>query len=316
MTLGRRPLALLCLLLVLALAVVVAGCGGDDGEGGAGGSQDPKALLERAFAHKVGSGELRLDLRAEVEGVEQLKGPLALSVAGPFKSNGRLRLPSLDLDIAVRGAGQRLSGGLVTTKDNAFVELEGQAYELGEDIARRYTSSQRRNPGRSLESLGVQPDSWLKDPEVKEGADIGGDSTRLVTGSVDIERVIHDFFDLLRSPTFRRQLERQGQTAPRIPEPDDKDLEKVKDAVEELRFEANVDENDVLRRVFVKARLEAPEDADAGDVKGADLSFGYTLEKVGGEPEIHVPSRARPFSELLRQFGLGGALGGGAPRRQ
>jgi hypothetical protein len=309
MTTRARLLTLLAVLSALVLALVGAGCGDD--EGGGGGSEDPKALLEKAFAKDVDSGELKVEAKARLDGVKQLKGPLSLDITGPFKSNGKTRLPSLDWDISVAAGGRTFSGGLVTTKDNAFLKFQGQTYEVGGQVLKQYEEQQRSNQGRNLKSLGIDPASWLKDPELKDGQAIGGDSTRLITGSVDVEKVIRDFFDLLRSPAFRKQLERQGQSPPQIDQPKDEDIQKVKDAIEELKFEANVDGNDVARRLFVDGRFTVPEDADAGSLKGGQVSFGYTLEKVGGNPTIQEPANAKPLSELLQRFGLGGALGGG-----
>lgn len=311
-----RLLALLAILSTLALVLVGAGCGGSD-NGGGGGSADAKPLLEKAFAKKVDSGELSLDIKAELDGVDQLKGPLSLGLKGPFKSNGRKQLPDLDWKVSLEGAGQKLSGGLITTKDNAFVEFQGQAYELGSQLVKQYSSQQQSGSQPTLKSLGIDPATWLENPEVKDGGDIGGDSTRLVTGSVDVEKVVRDVFGILRSPVFRRQLQRQGQAAPKVPKLKDSDVKKIKDAIKDLKFEVNVDGNDVARRLFVEAKFDIPAGTSAGNLKGGKVSLGYTLDKVGGAPTITPPTNAKPLSQLLQQFGLGGTgLGSGLTPQQ
>jgi len=304
MTSHRRILALLAV-LVLALA----GCGGDDG--GGEGSDDARSLLKKAFSKQVESADLKLDFKAELDGVEQLRGPLSLTLKGPFKNNGDKKLPTLDWDISAQGAGQKLSAGLTVTEDNAYVSFQGQDYEAGRQFFEQITKSfGQRKPSneQSLKQFGVDPETWLEDPKVEDGEDIGGDSTRKISGKVDVRKVVQDGLDLLRSPALRRQLQSQGQTVPQIPEVKDKDIDRIEDAINELKFEVNVDENDIARRLFAQAKFEVPEQADAGGLKGGDISFGFVLEEVGIDPEIKAPANPQPLSGLLGRFGLGGGL--------
>ena len=71
-------------------------------------SKDARVLLQRAFEKQVDSADLRLDFKADLEGLDQLKGPISLSIEGPFKSNGAEQLPNLDWDVKGRpGADHR-----------------------------------------------------------------------------------------------------------------------------------------------------------------------------------------------------------------
>jgi len=303
---------LLTIIAILALAAAGVGCGGDDG--GGGGSDDASALLEKAFSTEVDSADLKIDVSADLQGVEQLDGPLSLTLEGPYKSQGKKKLPLFDWDIKVQGAGQSFTGGLVVTADNAFVQFQGTNYEVGTELFTRFAGQieQQSTAGpQNLKALGVDPASWLDDPEVGDGDDIGGDSTQVITGDVNLERVVRDFFDLAQSPAVRRQLEAQGQPAPEVKEPTDEQLKQVTDAIENLKFEANVDENDVLRRLFLDAQFKVPESADAGSLEGGKISFEFLLNEVGNDPQIEAPADAQPLSELTQRFGLQG-LGGGA----
>jgi len=307
----RWPL-LLTIIATLALAAVGAGCGGDSG----GGSSEAEDVLKKAFAQEVDSADLKIDVSADLEGVQQLDGPLSLTIEGPYKSQGKKKLPLFDWDIKVQGAGQSFAGGLVVTADNAFVEFQGTNYEVGTELFQRFATQieQQNTQGpQSLKALGVDPVAWLNEPEVKDGQEIGGDPTQVVTGDVDIKRVVQDFFDLLQSPAVKKQLEAQGQAAPEIKKPTDEELKKVEDAIENLRFEANVDGDDVLRRVFLDAEFKVPEGADAGSLQGGKVSFEFVLNDVGNDPQIKAPTGARPLSELTQRFGLQGLGGGGAP---
>ena len=296
------------LLAVLAVALGGAGCGSDDGDDGS--TRDAKALLGDTFAKQVDSGDLEVRVKADVEGVKSLDDPLSMTLDGPFKSNGKKKLPTLDWDFVFNGPGQKISGGLIATRDNAFVELQGQAYEVGEDVfARLSREVSRTQPDQptSPGKLGMHPEQWLENPKVEDGDPIGGDETRRITGSVDVRKVVEDFVNVLESPAVRRQLERQGQSG-NLPKPSRAEVKEIEDAIEDVDVELDVDDNDVLRRFAAEVRFKDP---DKEDVTGK-LDLTYVLRKVGTDPVIRAPADPRPLSELLGGFGLGG-LGGGPP---
>ncbi len=289
MTSALRPRALTALLAALAMTGVSAGCGSDARDAGrAETSGEARALLENAFDKQKGvdSGDVALELKANVKGARLLDGPVELRLDGPFKSNGEKRLPSLDWDVGFSGAGLRLSGGVIVTEDDAFLRFQGRSYELGKEtfakIARRLepTHADRRlRPGQ----IGLDPVSWLQSPKVGDGGPVGGEDTRKITGSVDVHKAIGDVVDLIGSPALRKK--------------------EIEDAITKMHVELNVDRNDVLRRFFTRIVFKGSR--DGGEVRGS-LSLAYVLRKVGTNPVIRAPSGARPLSELLGGFGLGG----------
>jgi hypothetical protein len=307
----NRSVILLAIFAAFALVLIGAGCGGD-GEGGS--SDEASALLEKAFTKQVNSGDLKLEASAEVDGVPQLSGPLTLSLSGPFKSDGPKDVPVLDWDILAEGAGQSFDVGLTVTDDNAFVEYQGQSYAAGAELFNQFKqqyAAQQPDEQPTLKSYGLDPASWLEDPTVEDGEQIGGDATQVVTGSVDVETAVRDLYSVTKSDAFRQQLERQGQTPPEIPEPSDEDIQKIVDAVDKLTLEVNVDENDIARRLAIAGDFTVPEGTGDGQVKGGSLSFEFILEEVGIDPQIEAPANAKPLSELIQQFApLLGGLGG------
>lgn len=299
------------------LAIVVAGAGCGSAGGGGGSSSEGAALLERAFAAKnaVQSGDLKLRLRADVEGLPSLDGPLELRLDGPFKSNGRGKLPSLDWGVAFEGAGQKLSGGVIATQRNAFLRFQGRSYALGESTFARLTRRlERSHPDRPRGpgQLGLDPAAWLKNPKVEDGDPVGGDDTRKVTGSIDVRKLVRDLVELVRSPAVRGRRRRDPGAPPALRGPSKHDLKAIEDSIERVDVELNVDGDDVLRRFFTEVEFNAKDDGRGKDVKGR-LSLAYVLRKVGGDPVIRAPAGARPLSELVGGLGLGalgGALGG------
>ena len=316
----RTPLrarSLLALIAALALAVAGVACGDDD-DGGSGSSGEAKALLERGFGKAVDSGELELDMKADLDGGgDRFDKPINLKVEGPFEWGGAKKLPRFDFDVTFDGAGVNVKGGLIAASDNAYVELQGKAYEVGREtfaaIVRQYSAAQPGRP-KGLGALGIDPSSWLEDPEVEDGESIGGDPTRKVSGSVDVRKAALDIVELTRSPQLRRQLERQGQPVPQLPKPSDEDLDELEDAIEEFDIEVNIDKDDVVRRFFTEVDFDVPGEENGDDVKGGRVSLNYVLTKVGTKPVIRTPLSPQPLQQLLQGFGLGG-LGGGLPSR-
>lgn len=306
--------------LAALLAVgLLAGCGdGDDGGGGGSGGKadDPAAILEKAFATQVESGELKMTGKADVQGSSKAKGPVSFSIEGPFQMRGRGKPPLLDWDVSVSGAGQDLSGGVVTTADNAWVKFRGQTYEVGTQLYGQLVRQQARQSKQgpqSLKDVGVDPAAWLQDAKVADGPSIGGSSTRRVSGQIDVKRMLGDLKDAAKSPELRKQLESSGRP---FPEFSDADVDKAARAVKDAKLTVDVDDRDVARRVDFSARFEVPEGADASGVTGGTVEFSYELPKVGGDVKITAPSDAKPLALLLQQLGLGSSLPGGGLRTQ
>lgn len=287
--------------LVAALSLLAAGCGGDDGPSGSATER-----LEAAFENQVTSADISLGFEASLEGVEDLDGPITFSLEGPYGQEDPEQFPIFDWDVAFEGAGQSFEAQITATEDNAYVEYEDEAYEVGEEAFTQLTAQQEDQgtpfTPQALRELGVDPTTWLTDPSIEEGDEIGGDSTDVISGDVDLRKVVEDIVKLSQSPLLQQQ-------APDIEPPTDEELQQLEDAVEELTVEFNVDDDDVLRRTHVEGSFTVPEGADADGLTGGSVTLDFALEDVGGEPEIEAPSDPRPITELGEALqGLGGDL--------
>lgn len=289
--------------LTAALVLLAAGCGGS--------SQSPTERLDAAFENEVTSADIDLDVEATVEGVDELSGPLSFSLSGPYRQDDPEQFPVFDWQVAFEGAGQSFEAGITATEDNAYVEYEGQAYEVGTEVFAQLKAQQEGSGSsftpQSIKALGVDPTAWLTDAEIEDGEEIGGDATDLVSGDVDVRQVIEDVVKIAQSPIVRRQLESQGQAVPEFEAPTEEELQEVEDSIERLSVEFNIDDDDVLRRTHVEADFTIPEGTDADGLTGGSVTLDFVLEDVGGELEIEPPADPAPISELSE------ALGGGAP---
>src|SRR3954470_9367965 len=125
----RPSFAVFVLVALLGMAVVT-GCGGGSSGNEASSSTDVDQLLQDTFSggKAIDSGKLDLSLRIDASGSADSNGPISVSVTGPFQRQGKGKLPKLDIDAKIEGAGQNVSAGVVSTGDKGFVKFQGTPY--------------------------------------------------------------------------------------------------------------------------------------------------------------------------------------------
>jgi hypothetical protein len=272
-------------LALLAVALLTAGCGADEGAS----SESARQLLERGFATDVDTGVVSLDAEVELEG-GLLAGRYALELEGPFRVAERATdLPDVDLAFRAHGVGRDYEGRAVATRENAWIELQGDVYEVGEELWSRALESleaEARGEPETFAKAGVDPLDWLTDLEESGQEDIGGVATTKVTGRLDVERMLRDF----------------NRIPGADPIPADA-LDQVDDALGDVEFEAWIGEDDIWRRVSAETEFRFPQSA-GGSVSGS-LSFAMELDDPNEPVEIEGPAgEARPLDELLRRLGV------------
>jgi hypothetical protein len=273
--------------LVAALALAAAGCGG-------GNDEEASGLLERGFATDVRSGYATVDAQLELEGIEGFEGSLRLWLDGPFEiaSGDPTALPNLDMDYRVSGAGRELSGRLVLTQANAWVDYGGAAYEVGEELwaeARQAFREQSQGQPLTFTEAGLDPLDWVDDAELEGEERVSGVRATKVSGTLDVEALLRDSNELSGSE--------------RLP---DGMLRDVEDVIEDLEFEAWIGADDIWRRVATEAVFEVPEQErdSVGGLEGGRLALEVELDRPNELVEMVAPSNARPLDELLRELGI------------
>lgn len=298
-----RPLRAVLSLSVLALvAVVVAACGGGD-------SEDAKATIDKAFSTSIKSANVNLALSANVEGVPQLQQPIELKLSGPFQSNGNSKLPSLDWDVSASGGGQSISGGLVSTGDNAFVTFQNKNYEVGEQQISQVNQQLASQTGqnKTLKDFGIDPKSWLSNATSEGDEEVNGAETTHVKADVDVERMLTDFNKAVEQAGGAMG----GSTAQQITP---QQIDQFKQVVKDPKVDVYVGkDDDTLRRLKVDIAFEIPEEqrTQFQGAQSGNLSLSLDLSEVGQEQTVQAPPNPRPLSELQQQFGGGSAFGGG-----
>jgi hypothetical protein len=299
-----RPFLLVLLVLPLAL---LSACGGKS-EG------DVKSLLDKAFSSPIKSADVKLDLQVKVDGVQQLKDPVKLSLQGPYESGASKTIPKVDWDIAVNAAGQSFSAGLVSTGDNAFVNFQGTSYEVGAQTIAQANQQIQDAAGKSdkkgLGDFGVDARNWIQDAKEEGDEKIAGAETTHVSAKLDVGRFLDDVNQLAQ------RAGNQLQNGAQVQQLTDAQKKQIQDVVKNPQFDVYVAKDDnTIRRLSADLPFDVPKEqqAQVQGLSGGRLSFSIEFAEVGEPQTIKAPTGARPIAELTSKLGgLSGALGGGA----
>jgi hypothetical protein len=282
--------------LAAGALVAGAGCGGDDDA-----DTNPRSLLSTAASKKIDSAEVRLSTDANVPGFPILGSRIKIDGSGPFVANGPEALPEFDWNVVMRAGGQTFPARVSGIGGNVYVEFMGQFYEADRKQLESFGLGTGRKQATSLKQLGLEPDKWLTKVKVTDGEEIGGDSTRLVTGTVVKRAVI----DNLLAIVDRQGLTDAGDDIEGLPELNDENANKVVDAVDSAEVEVNVDDDGYPRRVYAKLRFTVPEDVKDTAIESGTLSLELVLEQIGGvQVNVEPPFDPDPLSSLLDFAGV------------
>ncbi len=312
--------------LALAIPAAVAGCGGDDVS-----SEDPQTVLDDTFNNetKVTSGDLSLTASVSAEGEQG--GSFEASLSGPFQGDAEneAAIPQLDWTVSASGEGAGtsvdFSGGLVVTTDNAYVEYNDQAYEVGSDsfaqLREQFEAQAEAATGTdaqgtfqeqcasAIEQAGGDPAgcdidlaSWLTNLTNEGTEDVGGTETVHIHGDADVNTILSDIGELASSIPG---ADAQGF--------DPSQLSLVSGAVTDASIDvySGADDN-VLRKLEVSLAIDPSAIAPAGAVPISNIavSFAVEIDGLNEEQTIEAPTDAKPISELFSDVGLDpGALG-------
>jgi hypothetical protein len=308
--LTRIRTAVAVLAIALPIPAIVAGCGG----GGSSNNEDPQKVLDETFNNptKITSGNLDVSISGSAEGDQS--GDFSAQISGPFQSEGENTFPQFDLtaNISASSGGPSLSfdGSLIATKDNAYVEYQDQAYEVGSDIYSKFTQayaktakqnqSQSKSGENVLSQFGVDPKTWLTNVTNEGTTDVEGTDTIHIHGDADVEQIVTD---------LQKISEQTGSTAAQQITPQQLDM--LKSAVQNASIDVYSGTDDHLLRKLALSLSITPPASSGASVSSVDVDFSLTLSDVNQAQTITAPSNAKPISDLLSQLGLPGLPGVG-----
>jgi hypothetical protein len=304
------------------LPVTIAACGGGSS---ATSSESPQQVLHQTFSNpkSITSGKLDLSLTGNVQGSQSAS--FSASVAGPFASGGGAgTLPQFDLTGKISGSGPgtpsiSFEGGLVFTKNAAYVEYQGTAYKLPSQLFSQFkaiasqsaASSNGSGPGLGtiLSNAGVKPSHWFTNLSNEGTADVAGTTTDHISGDVDVAKVASD---LQKLSQLGQGIPGQAQTL------SPSQLSKLKQSVKSAHVDIYSGQSDHLLRKLAVSLDIAPPGGGSGGVSGVSIDLSLTLSELNQPQTISAPANAQPvprsFLQQLQGLGSLGAassIGGG-----
>lgn len=319
--------AFLLLAAFAALATAFAACGSSDSDKS---SEDPQQVIDTATLQGVESGSFDLNIGITAEGEEG--GDLDAGVSGQFQSEGKEKLPQLDVSVNADGAfgdeSVDFAAGLTLLSEKAYVEYDGTEYEVdpttfgfvksaiekAQDQAGAGGAGAADVTACQEAATSLEVGNFVDNLSNDGSADVDGTTTTKVSGDLDISGAIDSIVGLAEDPACSAQLEAAG------PLPLD-ELESAKGvlgkAIKKAHVDVYVGDDDIIRRIAAELSVEPPEEAGEGPSK-VDLTFDLTLSDVNEEQTISAPSGAKPLNLLFQKLDVNpiellelGSSGGG-----
>jgi hypothetical protein len=313
------------LLAAATLATLVAGCGsgasaGASGSGGPVASSNPQTLLRETFSasHTVRSGVLKLDLVVTPRGSSVITTPLSFTLTGPFQSRGAGKTPESSFTLGFSGLGRHGSFGVTTTASGAYIRLEGANYQLPsadyQKLRSSLASSASSGGAPGFGSLGVNPETWLKNPQIVGTETVDGVTTEHLHAGVDVPAVIASVNKLLTKEAST--LKAQAGVVPHISAAT---AAKAAAVIRDPTVDVDTGKNDsTLRRMVIAATVPVTgtTSTELGGMTSASLRMTLEYSQLGTPQTISAPTDVQSYTQLQTKLDalgsqLEGALGGG-----
>jgi hypothetical protein len=310
--------------LVLAVvSIALAGCGV--------GSGDATGLLHQTFTgtHRIHSGNLGFTLTVVPTGSTTLKGPISLSLSGPFQTLGPGKLPQSAFRISLAAQGARTAVTIISTGTSGYVTFQGQSYKLPQATYQRLESGFSQlgsSPGAGngsgvLGRLGIKPQRWLVHPRIVGEEAVGGVETTHIRAGINVAALLADL------NTFLQRASSLGVSgASSLPHGISQATRtRIAGEIRNPTFDLWTGKGDkTLRRLQIRLTLPVTGRTSTllGGLRSADVELTMQYADLNQPQTVAAPTALVPYSvfqtklrALLQglQTGISGAATGGLP---
>lgn len=268
------------LLLIVAVVVVLLLRGG--------GTDDARAVVARGLASdgdlKTAQVNLKLGLSGSAAAGNE---PVLLELAGPYAA-GDAKTARFRFDLKVNGSGDEPVATLTGVDGRNYVSVGKLNYVLDaaalEDLK---DENSKDGEGLSLDALGIDPESWLADPEVVGDERWDGEKVTHVRSKVDVPRMTEDLTKVVGRAEGSDKVSDEAKAAAST-------LSSIEKDISSATMDVWVAEGEgAMRRLQVDIQL-----------KQGRMALDLALSKVDEPVKIVAPKNARPFDELLSVFAV------------
>jgi hypothetical protein len=260
--------SLLSVLVTLALACAACGGGGD--------AQEVLAATS-ANMGKVKSGDLNMELLFAATDGERA----GFSLQGPFALHPGA-LPDAQLDYTQIAGSRTATQTFITKGDTAYVRIGGATYELPAETATDISSTLGASGGLGA----IQLSSWVKDPELQDGEEIGGDDTDRISADLNVAATVNTLMAIAAQLGGTQPLAALAGTS----------SEQVEAAIENATIDVWTGTDDrLLRRLQVSIEF-SPAAEKVKSLVGAALDFTLEISNPNEPVSVEQPTNVQPFS--------------------
>ncbi len=246
-----------------------------------------------ANLEKLRSGILELRLQVSpAPGEEAEPQEAGFELTGSFQLPEEGQLPVADLEYTDLGAEEPTTQGFVSTGTAAFIEVDGQAYELTPEQAQTLVGGS--GEGELFAQASVE--EWLREPQLHEGEGLDGTEVDRVTGELDVATALNDLFAVAQSFGGGAGFQTiEGEEA-----------ERLENAVRSSHIEIIAGAEDrLLRRLLIEVELALDESLELAEVLGPLAGASFTLDMSISQPnqpiQVGEPADALPIEELTSE---------------
>jgi hypothetical protein len=253
-----------------AAALALSGCGGGEN------AHDQLAETS-ANMGKIRSGDLSMELMFSAKDGEQagfaLEGPFALRAGA---------LPEAQLDYTQTAGTRTGTQTFITKGDKAYVRIGGTTYELPAETAEEIGSTIGSSGGLGA----IQLTSWVEDPKLADGEEVGGDDTDRITARLNVSETVN---------TLMAIASQLGGTTP-LPSLSGARAEQVEGAIETAAIDVWMGKEDrLLRRLEISIEF-SPAAEKVKDLLGAALEFTLEISNPNEPVSVEQPTNVQPYS--------------------
>jgi hypothetical protein len=283
-------------------------------------------LLKQTFSgtHAINSGNVSLDLTVNPSGSSTLKGPISLTLGGPFASLGNGKVPKSNFNIAISALGHTGQLGILSTGTNGYVTLNGTSYQLPASTFRQLessfssltSSSGGGSSSGALGKLGINPLRWLTNPSIAGNDTVGGAATTHIRAGVNVPALLNDL------NTFLGKASSLGVSgASRLPTGISPSTRaRIANAVKQPRVDVWTGNSDkTLRKLAIGLTVPVTGQLSSllGGLSSAQILFSLQYADLNQPQTIVAPSSVAPFTQFQSKLqailaSIQSALGGAA----
>jgi hypothetical protein len=226
-----------------------------------------------------------------------------MTASGPFAAPAAGAGPRFDMKLAAAIGGGAFDARARSTGKRAYLRLGDHDYALGRFDGLDGARSKAKRTHGGLAALGLNPASWIDNPQSKGSATIAGVETTHIAGTLDVRRLLADVAKLLGAGGGIGD----GLLTPKL-------RDQLAGAVKSSKVELWTGAQDrILRQLtaFIDFTFPKSSQPPITGLDGGRINLRLRLDDVNATTfEVAAPKNPRPLSQLIGDSGLDGLLSG------